>query len=117
MPVLMVAVLDNPSYLWDVLDAWQALGLDDATIFDSTGLHRARRLRDDVPLFPSVHDLLESTETHHRTIWAIISDEVDLEAIVEATEAIVGPLDQPRAGLIFTVPVLKVWGLRPPGSG
>ena len=116
MPVLLMAVLDDPSRLWEVLDAWEAVGVGDATIMDSTGLHRARRLRDDIPLFPSVHDLLQSAEAHHRTLWSIVDDRVDLEALVAATERIVGPLGQPHAGLIVAVPVLKVWGLRPPAA-
>jgi hypothetical protein len=111
-----MAVLDDSSRLWDVLDAWQSLGVGDATIMDSTGLHRARRLRDDLPLFPSVHDLLESAEDHHRTLWSIVDDRIDLEQLVAATERIVGPLDQPHAGLIVAVPVLKVWGLRQAGG-
>jgi hypothetical protein len=114
MTVLLVAILDDPARLWDVLDRWQELGVGDATIFDSTGLHRAQGWRDDVPLFPSVHDLLESTEAHHRTLWSVVDDTVDLEALVRATEEIVGPLDKPHTGLIFSMPILKCWGLRPP---
>jgi hypothetical protein len=116
MPMLLMAVLDDPSQIWDVMDAWLALGIGDATIMDSTGLHRARRLRDDVPLFPSVHDLLESAEDHHRTLWSVVDDSLDLEAVVAATERITGPLDRPHTGLIVAVPVAKVWGLRRPGT-
>jgi hypothetical protein len=116
MPILLMAVLDDPSHIWEVLDAWEALGVGDATIMDSTGLHRARRLRDDLPLFPSVHDLLHSAEAHHRTIWSVVDDTLDLEAVVAATERIVGPLDKPHAGLMVAVPVLKVWGLRQGGA-
>ena len=112
MPVLLMAVLNDPSRMWEVLDAWEALGITDATVMDSTGLHRARRLRDDVPLFPSVHDLLESTEDHHRTVWSVVDEGLDLEAVVAATERILGPLDRPGAGLMVALPVLKVWGLR-----
>lgn len=112
MTVLLMAVINDPTRMWEVLDAWQAMGISEATIMDSTGLQRARRLRDDVPLFPSVHDLLESTEDHHRTLWSVVEEDIDLEAIAAATERILGPLDEPRAGLIVAVPVLKVWGLR-----
>ena len=117
MPVMLVAVLDDPSRLWDVLDAWRQVGVGDATIFDSTGLHQAESLRDDLPLFPSVRDLLEATETSHRTIWSLVEDSVDLERVVQATESIVGPLSAPHTGLIFAVPVVKVWGLRKPRAG
>jgi hypothetical protein len=112
MPVLLVAILDDPEHIWDVLDAWQALGVPDATIFDSTGLHRAQTVRDDVPLFPSVYDLLESTEAHHRTIWSVVGDEVDLDTLARETERIVGPLDAPHTGILFALPILRAWGLR-----
>lgn len=117
MPVLLVAILNDPSHIWAVLDAWGALGAGDATIFDSTGRHAAAPFRDDLPLFPSVQDLLESTEAHHRTLWSVVSDDTDLEAIVRATEAITGSLDKPATGLIFALPIIKTWGLRRPGSG
>ena len=86
------------------------MGIGDATIMDSTRLHRALRLRDDIPLSPSVHDLLESAESHHRTLWSVVDDSVDLEAVVAVTEEIVGPLDQPHGGLIIVGPVPKGWG-------
>ena len=112
MPVLLVAILDDPAHIWEVLDAWTVLGVTDATIFDSTGLHRAQTWRYDVPLFPSVHDLLESTESHHRTIWSVVSDTVDLDELVQATEKIVGPLDAPHTGILFALPIVRSWGLR-----
>lgn len=116
MPVLLVAVIDDAAKIWEVIDAWERVGVHNATILDSTGLHRARGLRDDLPLFPSVHDLLQS-EGHHRTLWSVLPDEVDLEAVVGVTENVVGSLDEPRRGILFAVPVLKVWGLRSPSPG
>jgi nitrogen regulatory protein PII len=116
MPVLLVAVIDDPARLWDVLDAWERLGIIGATIFDSTGLHRTQGLRDDLPLFPSVRDLLAQTEAHHRTLWSVLADDVDVEAVVRVTEEIVGPLTAPRTGIVFTLPVLRVWGLRRPSG-
>lgn len=114
MPVLLVAILDNPSLIWDVLDAWDTVGVGDATVLDSTGLHHARRLRDDLPLFPSVRDLLDGTDAHHSTILSVVEDHVDLDAVARATESVVGPLDQPHTGLLFTIPVVRMWGFRAP---
>jgi hypothetical protein len=112
MPVLMVAILDDPARIWEVMDAWQELGVRDATIFDSTGLHRAQNWRDDIPLFPSVHDLLDSTESHHRTVWSVVADDVNLDDLARATEKIVGPLDEPHTGILFAIPIVRSWGLR-----
>ncbi len=116
MPVLLVAIIDDISRIWEVLDEWERLGVSGATILDSGGLRRMQSLRDDLPLFPSVRDLLEKSEAHHRTIMSVLEDTVDVEAVVRATEKIVGPLDSPHTGILFTLPVLKVWGLRPCGE-
>jgi hypothetical protein len=111
MPVLLVAVLDDPGLIWEVLDEWEKLGISDATIFDSTGLHRAQPLREDLPLFPSVRDLLEATHTNHRTLWSVVADSVDLDAVAQATERVVGSLSAPHTGILFAVPVVKTWGI------
>lgn len=114
MPILLVAIIDDLSKIWDVVDEWERLGVSGATIYDSSGLNRARQLRD-LSLFPSVRELLEGTETHHRTLWSVLDDDVDVEAVVRVTEKIVGPLDAPHTGILFTIPMLRVWGLRRPG--
>jgi len=113
MPVLLVAIIDDISRIWEVLDEWERLGVSGATILDSGGLRRMQSLRDDLPLFPSVRDLLDKSEAHHRTILSVLEDTVEVEAVVRATEKVVGPLDSPHTGILFTLPVLKVWGLRP----
>lgn len=114
MPTLLVAIIDDATKLWDVLDAWERIGIPGATIIDSSGLSRARQWRDDVPLFPSVRDLMQHAEAYHRTLWCVMEDESQVEALARATEAVVGPLDAPHTGIIFTLPVIKVWGLRSP---
>ena len=70
---LVVLVLDDPDQCRDVLDAWEAAGAPGVTILDSSGLGRVRRatLRDDVPLMPSLSDLLRREEDHHRTLFSL----------------------------------------------
>ncbi len=114
MSHLVVLVLDDPDKCRDVLDAWEAAGAPGVTILDSTGIGRVRRagIRDDVPLMPSLSDLLQREEDHHRTLFSIVKDESQIEAIVQATRAVVGKLDQENTGLLFVVPVSQVYGLR-----
>jgi hypothetical protein len=86
------------------------------TILESIGLHKIRELvrRDDLPLFPSLRHLLEEEEYHHRTIFTVVEDGFDLEALIEATrQAVGGDFDAPNSGLLFIVPVARAFGLRP----
>jgi hypothetical protein len=108
-------VLNDPGQIEDILAAWLELGVSGVTILDSRGLsHQVGRhaLRDDFPLFPSLEDLLRGREEAHRTLFTIVPDDFDVEALVAATEKITGALDGPDSGIIFTIPVTRVWGLR-----
>jgi hypothetical protein len=109
-----VLVLNDPGKIADMLAAWLAVGVSGVTIVDSRGLsHQVSRhnLRDDLPLFPSLDDLLRSREEAHRTLFAVVPDDFDVETLVAATEKITGTLDEPHTGILFTVPATRVWGL------
>jgi nitrogen regulatory protein PII len=115
---LVVLVLDDPDKCRAVLDAWDAAGAPGVTILDSSGLGRVRRatLRDDLPLMPSLNDLLQRDEDRHRTLFTLIKDPSLIEAIVQATQAVIGDLDNKDTGVLFVVPVSQVYGLRKVGG-
>lgn len=114
MAELIVLVLDDPDKTEDVLTAWLAAGVSGVTILDSAGLsHKLGRrgLRDDFPLFPSLEHLLRSREEPHRTLFAVVPDGFEMETLAAATEKITGDLDEPDTGILFVLPVTRVWGL------
>ena len=114
MPELVVLVLNDPDRTDEVLAAWLAAGVSGATILYSAGLgQRAGQhgIRDDLPLFPSLENILRSREEQHRTLFAVVPDGFDMETLVAATEKITRPLDEPDTGILFVVPVTRAWGL------
>ena len=114
MSYLVVLVLDDPDQCRDVLDAWEAAGAPGVTILDSSGLGRVRGMgpRDNVPLMPSLSDLFRREENHHRTLFSVVKEQSQVEAIVQATQPIVGGLDRGHTGFLFVVPVGQVYGWR-----
>jgi len=114
MSYLVLLVLDNPDHGHDILEAWDAAGANGVTILESTGLGRVRRagIRDDLPLMPSLGDLLRGDEIHHRTLFSVVETEEQADAIIEATQRIIGDLSNPHTGLAFVVQLHKVYGLR-----
>jgi nitrogen regulatory protein PII len=109
----IVFVLDNADQCRDILDAWENAGIRGVTILESSGLGRVRRagIRDDLPLIPSLSDLFMNTETQHRTLFAVVKSQSQIEAIVKATKSVVGDLEQPDTGFLFVVPVSQVYGI------
>jgi nitrogen regulatory protein PII len=109
----IVFVLDNSDQCRDILDAWENAGIRGVTILESSGLGRVRRagIRDDLPLIPSLSDLFMNTETQHRTLFTVVKSQSQIEAIVKATQSVVGDLEQPDTGFLFVVPVSQVYGI------
>jgi len=112
MAYLVVLVLDDPDQCSNILDAWEAAGAQGVTILESTGLGRVRRaaLRDDLPLMPSLHDLLRNKESYHRTLFSVVTTQEQVDALVQAARSVVGDFNQPDTGLLFVVPLSQIFG-------
>jgi hypothetical protein len=119
MPELVVLVVDDGAKVEDILNAWVALGIPGVTLLDSAGLghEMTHSVREDLPLLPSLASLLRQREEHSRTLFTVVPDGFDVEALIAATEAITGPLHEPDTGILFTLPVTRTRGLhRRPGK-
>ncbi|NLG98937.1 MAG: P-II family nitrogen regulator [Chloroflexi bacterium] len=117
MNYMVLLVLHEVERLEQVLDAWEEAGVGGITLLATTGIGRIREkhaLRDDLPLIPSLADLLMNPheELLNRTIFSIVDSEEMVDRLVEATERITGSLDLPHTGIIAVLPVARVHGLR-----
>jgi len=110
---LILFVLDNPDKLEELLDAWEEAGTRGATVLVSTGMYRISEggIRDDIPLMPGLDDFYKRVEDFHRTLFTIVKDDDVLQKIVEATQKVVGDLNQPKTGILVVMPTTQVYGL------
>jgi len=110
---LIVLVIDNPYHCGNLLQAWEAAGVPGATILDSRGLTRALKgFRDDLPLMPSMDDIMQKDEHRHRTVFSVVPDRETVERVKEVSQKIIGPFDQAHTGFFFVVPVSEALGFR-----
>jgi nitrogen regulatory protein P-II 1 len=110
---MILFVLNDPTRLLDLLNAWKEAGVSGATVLFSTGMGRIRQtvvLRDDLPLMPSLSDFFVQSEDLSRTIFTIIQDDL-VERIVTVTGQIVGDLQKPGNGILIVLPIDSVHGL------
>ena len=112
MDLMVIFLLDDIDRCQDILDAWEAAGIRGVTILESSGLGRVRQagMREDLPLMPSLSDLFKRKETRHRTLFTVTNDQEKIDAIVEATQSVVGDLEKPNTGFLFVLPVSQVYG-------
>jgi nitrogen regulatory protein P-II 1 len=112
---LILFVLHDPEKLRPLLDAWKEAGVSGATVLFSTGMGRIRQelaLREDLPLMPSLEDFLPRVERLSRTVFTMLDDEAVVDAVITATQQVVGDLNEPDRGLLIVLPVAQVYGLR-----
>ncbi len=112
MSFMVVLIVDDPENAPGVMTAWEEVGVTGITILESSGLGRMRQagLRDDMPLIPSLRDLLEGDETHHRTLFSVVKTQEEVDAMIAAAEREIGNLEEGHTGFLFVIPVLQVVG-------
>lgn len=111
---MIMLILNNPEQCQEVLNAWDAAGAAGITILRSTGLGRIRKkmgLNEDIPLMPSLEDFFQQEENLHRTLIAVVRERPIVDRIIEATQAMLGDLNQPHTGIMVVLPVLEAYGL------
>lgn len=118
---MLIMVLDDVSHLNEVLSAWEGAGVRGVTILESTGLHRVLQRHRPQAAYAGFSRLFGSNYVGHNTLFAVVESMTVVEAAVAAAEGIVGNLDDPHTGIVFAVPVTRVWGFAGyqsvPGSG
>jgi len=108
---LLVCVINEPGKVDEILEAFLEIGVTGATVLDSQGM--ATTLVEDVPIFAGFRNVLRGVGKPNKTIFSVIKDHETVERAIAAVEKICGSLETPSTGIVFTVPVGFVKGLRP----
>jgi nitrogen regulatory protein PII len=111
---LVMLVIERGEKLNEVIAAWREAGVGSATVLDSVGMRQLgeQLTMDDVPLFPSLANLLRGDGAAQKTLFAVVREPAAVEELVERTKRVLGDLDEPGEGILFTLPVTRVVGLR-----
>jgi hypothetical protein len=93
---MVMLVLDDPGRLDALLGTWEEAGICGATIVESTGIHRRRKR---ILPMQYVFQTTGNVEESHYTIFAIVESDEVIQACLQATEQLVGDLDEPNTGV------------------
>jgi nitrogen regulatory protein PII len=105
---LFVMVLNKEEYLDEILEAFLELDVHGATVIDSVGM--GHLLSYEIPIFAALRDVLPGNRPYNKTIFSVVEEE-KIPKMIEAIEQIMGSLDQPGTGIVFTLAVENVRGL------
>ena len=109
----LVIVLNEVDYLDEILDSFVEMGVKGATILDSQGMGSAitdsGRGKD--PFFGGIRMFIENARPYNKTIFTVIEDEEILNKNIKSVKEILGDINQPGVGMIFTMPVGNTYGM------
>jgi len=111
---LLVAVINDPEKLDEILSGFLELGITGATIVNSEGM--GSLLSHDIPIFAGLQTLISGSRPQNRILLSVVSADIVEPALV-LLQDVVGNLSAPATGIAFTLPVDRVVGLAPQLGG
>lgn len=110
---ILFLVLNETEYLDEILDGFVDAGVKGATILDSQGMGSAlTNGGKDMPFFGILRNLLDDAKPYNKTIFTVIEDDEILDKAVKSVKDVLGDMAKPGVGLMFTLPVGKIYGIR-----
>lgn len=107
---LLILILNKVEKLEEVFEGFLEIGITGATVIDSIGMGHI--ISEEVPIFAGLRFMFAGSKPHNKTILSAIKDEKEKPAI-EVLQKILGDLNQPGTGIVFTIPIDRVEGLKP----
>jgi nitrogen regulatory protein PII len=111
---LLVAVVNEPDKLDEILSGFLELGITGATIINSEGMGRV--LSHDIPIFAGLQTLISRSRPQNRTIFSVVEDD-KVDPALALLQEVCGDLAAPATGIAFTLPLDQVVGLAPELGG
>lgn len=106
---VLFLVLNKEEYLEEILDMFLETGVKGATILDSQGMGRA--IGESDYLFGAIRKIIDGSRPYNKTIFTVIEDENLLEEVIDRVQSILGDISEPGIGMMFTIPLGKVYGM------
>jgi len=107
---LLIVILNKVEKLEEVLEGYLEIGISGATVIDTVGMGHI--LSEEVPIFAGLRFIFAGAKPHNKTILSVIKDEKE-RAAINLLEKILGDLNQPGTGIVFSIPIDTVEGLKP----
>jgi nitrogen regulatory protein P-II 1 len=107
---LLVLILNKVEKLEEVLEGFLEVGVTGATIIDSIGMGHV--ISEEVPIFAGLRFMFAGAKPHNKMIISVITDDKE-DPVIKVLKKILGDLGQPGTGIVFTMPLDRVEGLKP----
>jgi hypothetical protein len=108
---LLVFILNDEDKLDELLQSFISNGISGATVIDSMGMARilTSHSNEDIPIIGSLKLMISGGRPYNKTIFVALKDE-QVNSCISAIKEVVGSLEGPDSGILFTVPIDYIEG-------
>ncbi len=108
---LLIYILNQTEKLEALLCSLTEAKIPGATIIESTGMARALHKMENGPIVDSLRYLIDpEQEENHTLLMALKEEQVPIAKA--AIRDVIGDLSKPNTGILFTLPIEDVEGIR-----
>ena len=105
---LLIVILKDYSKIEELLLAFLELEVTGTTVLEGQGMGQ---IIGDVPIFAGLRGLFPGS-AHNSYVMLSVVTEAQVDPCIGTIEDLCGPLGQPSTGIVFTVPIGDVRGIK-----
>lgn len=109
MEMLMV-ILKKIDLVDEIMQKLAETGVKGGTIIDGTGMAKALVNMDDIPMFGMLRHMLVDEEKLTSKVLIFVLKEEQIKVTRETIKEVVGNLNEPNTGIMFSIPIKDVEG-------
>jgi nitrogen regulatory protein P-II 1 len=107
---LLIAVINQEERIEEILSGFLEIGITGATLINTEGM--GRLLASEVPIFAGLEALAGRTRPRNQTLFSVLDDD-KVDAALALLQEVCGDFSRPGTGIVVTLPVNRVLGLKP----
>lgn len=107
---LLIAVINQEERIEEILSGFLEIGITGATLINTEGM--GRLLASEIPIFAGLQALVGRTRPRNQTLFSVLDDD-KVDAALALLQEVCGDFSQPATGIVVTLPVNRVLGLKP----
>jgi nitrogen regulatory protein PII len=110
---LLVDVLEQTEHLSTILEKLVGIGVTGTTVLNSVGMGRILlESQAQIPIIEVIEQTLAKRQPTNKTLFAVIEEEETVKKAIGVIKSICGDLNEPGKGILFTIPLDIVEGLK-----
>jgi hypothetical protein len=118
MAKLVIWITSRIDLAQEVAESWQKACAPGVTLIQGHGLRRVQEAANSIEILPGTLSLAsilrESVNLETLLLLTVLEDDSGVQTLIDTTQAIVGDLHAPHAGVLFAIDVERALGIGQP---